>query len=189
MATSTTTAKLIREDRRDIIRALSPEQLSRAPFREYIGSEDFRTWAESKSASCFRRFQVRDLHTYEPPTISDTVLEEIATTFEVTVAYPSDGRYRGDVVTGLDDAIRSDQTKINDSLGVLSQGDYPAGCSLFQLVDYRSEEADSVVFLVATYDVIFKRSLVEVVAAIIEERITEGGLTRLSEGGLTRVTE
>lgn len=203
MPTATTTAQLVREDRRNIVESLNPGQISKVKFREYDKGGDFRTWAEEKPASCFRRFQVVDLATYEVPLISDMVLEQVITQFEVTVAYPADGRYGGDQVNGLEDAIRADQVRIETRIGALSYGNYPSGLDLFQLSSYEIEKGEDVYFLVAVYDANFKRAvdlgLTNLVgslsmsgtlsAAIVQTHVTTGSLTATAtlSGNATRV--
>jgi len=159
MATATTTAKLIREDRRDIVRNLRPAELANVGFSEYDRNADFREWCEDNSTSCFRRFQIEDQATYEPPVISDFAIEETRTQFTVVVAYPADGRFRGGTINAVEDAIRADQVKIDTRLGVLNYGSYPSGLDLFQLVETEIERDGDVWFLVSTYDCIFKRAV------------------------------
>jgi len=160
MATATTTAQLIREDRRNIVEDLKPTQLSKVKFREFERSGDFREWCEDNPKSCFRRFQISDLATYEIPTISDMILEEVVTQFEVLVAYPADGRYgSSDIINGLEDAMRADQVRIETMIGALSYGNYASGLDLFQLSSYEIEKEEDVYFLSAVYDVSFKRAV------------------------------
>ena len=157
MATPTTTAQLIREDRSTIMQAITPAQLSGVAFAEFERSEDFREWSESNPAACLRRFQIRDLATYEQPAISDGRIEAQSTQFQITVAYPRDSRFGKSGDSSLEDAIRADHLKILHNLGIVAQGSYPSGCELFQLVEYEIDrDDDSAWFLVATYDVAFR---------------------------------
>lgn len=159
MPTPTTSAQLIREDRRNIVESLNPAQLNKVKFREYNRDGDFREWAEANPAACFRRFQIRDLATYEIPLISDMVAEEVQTQFEVIVAYPADGRFGSDIVNGLEDAIRSDQVRIESRIGAMSNANYPSGLNLFQLASVEIEREGAVYFLSCTFDVDFYRAV------------------------------
>jgi hypothetical protein len=188
MPTATTTAQAIREDRRDIVQALTPAQLSKTKFREFDRSEDFREWAESRPASCLRRFQIRDLSTYGTPTISDGLTEQQATQFELTIAYPRDTRF-GAGLNGLEDAIRADHKSILHSLGVVAQGNYPSGCELFQLSDYEIDRGDDVWFLVASFDVAFRELVGAAVALANSILLTEAGDNLITEAGDTLVLE
>lgn len=160
MATATTSAQLIREDRRNLVESLRPEQLRESAFREFDRSEDFREWAESIPASCLRRFQIRDLNTYEVPLVSDMLIEDQVTQFELVIAYPADDRFGKDQVNGLEDAIRSDHKKITNRIGVMGHGDYPAGCAMFALSGYEIEREQDVWFLVETFDVNFREAVI-----------------------------
>ena len=155
---SSTTTQLIREDRRDIIKALSPSQLASAKFREFDKNGDFRTSSDLNPNTCCRRFQITDLTSDETILSSSATEEEVTTTFEVVVAYPADGRFGRDQISGLEDAIRADQTHIEDRIGAMRYANYPTGLRLFQLEDTEVERGEGVYFLVSTYAVNFSRN-------------------------------
>jgi hypothetical protein len=158
-----TTVESIRDRAIDVIEATAPSVLPSDEFRRYRneGGADFRVWAERNPAGAWRRFQVRDTGDDEPPEVSNTDVEERRITLVVTVAYPQTSRAGKDGALDRDDAMSSDQHKIEHAIGMCGRANfappYPDAC-------WRSGRTERVVgdgvdFLVITQTMSFRRTM------------------------------
>ena len=164
MATSPTTNALVRDRMLTVIEELVPTSDTQVRFERHQndGRGDFIEWAESQPAAAYRRFQVRTTGSLEPPETSSGVEEERQITFTITVAYPLDHRYGGDLALDRDDIMDEDERRIENAIGMHGRANftpptYPDATWLGGGVD--REEAAACGFLVITQRMAIIRSL------------------------------
>lgn len=89
---ATTTATAIRDAMLTAAEALTPTSLSGTRFRRHREEVPIRDFANQNPLAAFRYISILDTFDFEEPRMSDLVNEEVWTTFEVVVAYPSAGK-------------------------------------------------------------------------------------------------
>jgi hypothetical protein len=126
----------IRDRMIQVIESITPTVLVGNRFRAHRneGKGDFVDFVLSNPGQALRRFQVRDIGTMGPPSVSNTDTEWRSVIFEVSVAYPQSARYGKDQALDRDDAIRADLYLLEQHLGptgaVNFSGSYPAATYL-----------------------------------------------------------
>jgi hypothetical protein len=163
---STSTPQAIRDRIRAVVASIDPVSLIGDRFidsrNEFSG--DFREWAETNPAAAFRRYQVRADGHDEPPTVSNTVIEERRVVFEILIAYPQNHRYGDDGAMDRDDVIDEDWDYLDFNLGICGKvnftstdtGSYdctPLGCTK------EIERGDVCDFLVIRAEYQYQRAL------------------------------
>lgn len=145
------TAAAIRDRITALITAASPTFDSRTAFRasQNVGAAAFVTECEGNPAGCFRRFQVRDDGTEEPPEVSNTDVDMRHVVYEIRVAYPHTQRYGKDGALDRDDAIDLDWGKLEPLVGIYARSQYTGAYDCTPLGATREIEiGQSVDFLV-----------------------------------------
>ena len=109
-----------------VIDALTPTSLAANRFRRHRneGRGDLIPHCETHPTGSLRRFQVRDDGSDSPPATSSGVEEEHEITLVVTVAYPLDYRYGGDLALDRDDVMREDERKILYAVGMHGRANF-----------------------------------------------------------------
>lgn len=123
---TTTTADAIRDRAITVITALVPRSLSHDRFKAYLneGDADFTTWAESTDAGAFRRFQVRDTGSDQPPDVSNTDVEARIVSLRVTIAYPQTSRAGAKGGLARDKIMSQDQHQIEHAIGMAGSSNF-----------------------------------------------------------------
>jgi hypothetical protein len=157
----TTTWTAIADAVTGAMRGITPTSLSGQTFRLYTQPADFRDWASDNPAASFRIYEVRDLHTYEPPEVSNSTEELRRGEFEVVVAYPLQmGLYdqgsRGNR-RDLDTWIHEDEKSIRKALRHAS-GIYPSAASVM-FETYDLTELEAIAFSTFTFPFTYYRSM------------------------------
>lgn len=145
------TAAAIRDRITALITAATPTFDSRTKFRasQNIGSANFLAEAASNPTGAFRRFQVRDDGTEEPPEVSNTDTDMRHVTYEIRVAYPQTQRYGKDGALDRDDVIDQDWGKLERLVGIYARANYSGTNDCTPLGATRETEiGESVDFLV-----------------------------------------
>jgi hypothetical protein len=116
---ATTTATAIRDAMLTAAEALTPTSLSNTKFRRHREEIGLRSFASQNPAGCFRLLSIRDLFDFQEPRISDIVNEEVWTTFEVLVAYPTAGKglYGAKQGLSLETVMEQDLHQLRHAIG------------------------------------------------------------------------
>lgn len=141
-----TAAASIRDRIATVITALTPTRLASDKFREYRNeSAAFIEWCEANPVSAFRRFQVTESGSDEPPETSSVMEEERKATFQVIIAYPQNSRAGSQQSLDRQDMMREDQRIIERAIGMTGAANftspYPSACWLSGGTDRDSGEA------------------------------------------------
>ena len=107
-------AALIKQSMTTAVLAITPLLNSDERFREFDASQDYLAWCEQNPAAALRRVLIRDTGTLEPPAITNTDVEWVATEFEVAVCYPRESGTSNE----RDELIASDMRQIRATIGV-----------------------------------------------------------------------
>jgi hypothetical protein len=120
------TAAAIRDRCHALIEALTPTSLSSTKFRRYRneGDGNFDDFAETNPAAAFRRFQIRDDGSEDPPEVSNTDIDLRHITLIVRIAYPHTGRYGADQALDRDDVMDQDWGLVNGKLGIYGRSNF-----------------------------------------------------------------
>ena len=166
MPTATTTIGAIIKQMETTIRGLTPALLDDVAFRIMSTRRDFEEWSETNPAASFRRYQIRDVGEYEPPTISNTDVEMLTTELELTMSYPMDlsGAYADSTVPpddrqDVEDLMRQDMHQIRDAIGINGSANYATGQIVAREQSLTIEDGESVIFLTMPFETIFYRSM------------------------------
>lgn len=156
------TLESIRDRCYTLIEALVPTSLSRDRFRRYRdeGDGNFPDWAEANTPGAFRRFQVREVGDDNPPDVSDTTMERVQATLEITVAYPQTARTGPANAMDRDDVQNQDWKLINAAVGLYGRGNFSGSNDCTPLGCVKSvERVGKVDLLVVRMSVEYVRSL------------------------------
>jgi hypothetical protein len=130
-------------------------------FVEYRneGGADFVAWAEANPTAALRRYQVRD--TGKPRAlgpVNGDQREEVAT-YQITVAYPQDGRFGDDGALDRDDAMRADQLAFERQFGPLGAANFspPFPDATWRSMTVARKSGNGVDFLVMTMELSYVR--------------------------------
>jgi hypothetical protein len=160
-----TTAESIRDRAIAVIEELVPRALADDRFRRYRneGGADFQRWADKNPAGAWRRFQVRDDGTDQPPSVSNTEIEERRVHLVITLAYPHVHRAGPDNALDRDDAMSLDQHQIEHAIGMCGRANFsaphPDACWLAEGSSTDREIGDACDFLVIRQTMTFRRTM------------------------------
>jgi hypothetical protein len=120
------TPEAIRDRCITVISGLTPTTLSGNKFLAYRNERDgdFLTWCTTNPGAAFRRFQVRDIGTDEPPEVSSVDYEEHRLTLQIYVCYPHTNRTGPQAALDRDDAIDADWKLINFMVGLCGKANF-----------------------------------------------------------------
>jgi len=149
--TPTTTVELVRDGMISAVHGLTPELLADTRFRVNRAVFDFEDWCENHANACFRRFQIKDLGGYEPPQISDHIIESLESELQVLVAYPMAliTKFGAEGERDMYDLVRSDMHLIDGAIGHRggAKGNYVSGQHGTVINEKTFREGDGVLFL------------------------------------------
>jgi len=159
--TPTTTVEAIRDQMIATIEGLSPLVFGGQKFLANRAVMRFEDWADTHPNACFRRFAVTDLGGYEPPEISDHIIEALRASIRVLVAYPAKAtaKWGADAERDMRDVMRLDMHQIDTAIGHRGGANYVAGQHSAIATDKSFLDLDGAVFLDMTYDCYFYRSM------------------------------
>lgn len=160
-----TLAASIRDRIIAVITALSPSSLATGAgnaFHEYRneGDGDFIAWAEKNPAAAFRRFQVRDDGTDEPPAVTNMDIEERSVTFEIVISYPQSARTGHKQALSRDDVIAADFRQIDFAVGICGRINFspPEPDAVPRGITKRIDRRDACDYLVLTETFTYRRT-------------------------------
>lgn len=153
LAGTTTTAEDIRDRIITVIESLTATSLAGDRFRVYRNEgAGFVDWCETKPGSAFRRFQVIETGSDQPPESSSAIEEERTATLQITIAYPRNARAGADQGLDRHDIMREDQRTIERAIGMHGAANftspYPSACWLDGSTD--REEGEACDYLIIT---------------------------------------
>lgn len=120
-----TTSGAIRDQMISILEALTPGALPEK-YKRYRGEGDgnFKRWVSSQPDAGFRRFQIREVGTHVPPSITNTDVEEDTATFQIIVAYPQSARFGAKQSLSRDDVITADRIQLEREIGMAARAHF-----------------------------------------------------------------
>jgi hypothetical protein len=154
-----TTGAAIRDAMIALVEAITPSTHAGDKFIAHREVQPLRDWAEANPGGCLRRFSIRSTGQPRPAPVSTTLVEETSDTFEIVVAYPTDGRQGEDWLLDLDDAIESDQTSIHKTIGPPGYASLTATATVIHEDPFTREDGSPVTFGVIRYRVDWYRSV------------------------------
>jgi hypothetical protein len=151
-----TTAAAVRDAMLTLVEAITPAVHAQTRFERWREQVDFRTWAEQHPDACLRRVSIA-YGNRSPAAVANTLVEENAWPFEVTIAYPTSHRFGTDGRNDLRDTITSDLRQIYRTIGPPGYASLTASATVLDDGD-GFEIGDSVSFGVQRFNVQFYRS-------------------------------
>lgn len=156
-----TTPGAIRDRMATLITGITPRLHAGQKFLRHREQSPFRAAMDAVPGACLRRFSVRNLGDITQALVTDHQVERVEETMIVEVAYPTDGRHGGVELAGLDDAINSDATRIEATIGIPSSDATLKGlASIFRPADVERDFSEAVTYLTIRLRVEYARSLV-----------------------------
>ena len=116
---ATTTETVIRDAMLTAAEALTPNSLAHRKFIRHREEMPLRDFAAQNPTAAFRYISILDTFDFQEPAISDLVQEEVWTTFEVVVAYPTEGKglYGSRQMLSLQTIMAQDLHQLRHAIG------------------------------------------------------------------------